>query len=165
MAARASGQPGTLRVQRASTGWSPDPGMASAPFQQPDRITPWRAFARPRPLIIPTAVDPPVGAGARGNAWWSAWAAARLPPAGAASIAPVRQSGQPFAVEPADPAAHGGGVTCSSAPIWAGGKPCSDSSTARVTCRRRPRRSASSCSIPQPASLANTLTGRILITA
>ncbi len=35
---------------------------------------------------------------------------------------------------------------------------------ARVACRHRPRRSASSCSISRPGPLANTLTGRILFT-
>jgi hypothetical protein len=53
-----------------------------------------------------------------------------------------------------------------SAAIWAGGKPRSDSSTitARAACRHRPRRPASNCSISLPGPLANTLTGRVVIT-
>ena len=58
------------------------------------------------------------------------------------------------------------GWQSSSAAIWAGGKPCSDSSTitARAACRHRPCNSARSCSISLPGLLANTLTGRILTT-
>jgi hypothetical protein len=53
-----------------------------------------------------------------------------------------------------------------SSAILAGGKPCADSSTitARPASRHRPRRSASSRSISLPGPLANTLTGRMLIT-
>jgi len=58
------------------------------------------------------------------------------------------------------------GWQSSSSAIWAGAKPCADSSTmtARVACRHRPRRSASSRSISPAGRLADTLTGRILIT-
>jgi hypothetical protein len=58
------------------------------------------------------------------------------------------------------------GWQSSSTAIWAGGKPCRDSSTitARVACRHRPCRLACNCSISIAGPLADTLTGRILIT-
>jgi len=58
------------------------------------------------------------------------------------------------------------GWQSSNSAIWDGANPCADSSTitARAASRHRPRRSASSNSISLPGPLANTLTGRILIT-
>jgi hypothetical protein len=58
------------------------------------------------------------------------------------------------------------GWQSSSSAIWDGGKPCADSRTitARVACRHRPCRSLRSCPISLSGPLANTLTGRILIT-
>jgi len=58
------------------------------------------------------------------------------------------------------------GWQSSSAAICADGNPCSDSSTitARLPAAHRPRRSPRNCSISLPGPLANTLTGRILIT-
>jgi hypothetical protein len=136
----------------------------------PGRRQPDPPVQRPRADLPPPQVPPDPGQGpaARDGASGAAIRpASRCPPG----------RGRPGRGRPAGPASPSrlnrlirrrtvAGWQSGSAAIWAGGYPCSDSSTitAQVACRRRPCRSSRSCPVSVPGPSANTLTGRILIT-
>ena len=135
----------------------------------PDRHQPDPPVQRPHADLRPAQVPPDPGQGPRARAGQQRGDPPGQPLSaqpGPPGPRPVRQPGQPLAVEPADPAAHRGRVAVQQLRDLDAGKPCADSSTitARAACRHRPCRSARSCSISLPGPLANTLTGRILIT-